>query len=411
MSRRVVVPLLAWLAVALVAWVPVGYAGLGDALKKKIGDKATKKADGAIDKAVDGADKAAPEKPEAATGDSAKTESSPAASGPKASGGGGMVSAVSTKFDYVPGDRVILVDDFTQDELGEFPARWRLAEGTFEVAEMEGERWLRCTSADGRVHMKLPGPALRAGAPTALPEFWTLEFDFYGQEPMEGALTVRALGKDEGETWYAMFPHGKNLFFRSGDISAGTELEGRSIEGRHHVMFMARGTAIKAYIDEQRLANVPEISTAYGAPNDLQIRLWASSHPMITNVRFAEGCRPAKDMLAEGKLVTYGIRFETGSDVVLPDSAPILRQIAAYLAANASVRLRITGHTDNVGSTASNLDLSKRRAASVAKVLAAQFGVAAARFETDGKGDTQSVASNAKPEGRAMNRRVEFAKL
>src|SRR5262249_52766882 len=154
-----------------------------------------------------------------------------------------------------------------------------------------------------------------------------------------------------------------------------TALEGRPAQGRHHVMFMARGTAIKAYIDQQRLANVPEITSAYGAPADLQFRLWASTHPMITNVRFAEGCRPAKDVLAEGKLVTYGIHFETGSDVVLPDSAPVLRQIAAYLGANAAVRLRITGHTDNVGSPSSNLDLSKRRAASVAKVLATQFGV------------------------------------
>jgi outer membrane protein OmpA-like peptidoglycan-associated protein len=89
----------------------------------------------------------------------------------------------------------------------------------------------------------------------------------------------------------------------------------------------------------------------------------------------------------------------------------VLRQIVSYLEANPTVKLKITGHTDNVGSAASNLDLSKRRAASVAKVLSDQFGIAADRFASDGKGDTQSVASNAKPEGRAMNRRVEFAKL
>jgi flagellar motor protein MotB len=44
-------------------------------------------------------------------------------------------------------------------------------------------------------------------------------------------------------------------------------------------------------------------------------------------------------------------------------------------------------------------------------VLSSQFGIAADRFQSDGKGDTQPVSSNAKPEGRAMNRRVEFAKL
>ena len=116
-------------------------------------------------------------------------------------------------------------------------------------------------------------------------------------------------------------------------------------------------------------------------------------------------------MLAAGKLVTYGIRFGTGSDVVLPESAPVLRQVAAYMESNPAVKLKVTGHTDNVGTPASNLDLSKRRAAAVARVLAEQLGVAADRLTTDGRGDTQALASNAGPEGRAMNRRVEFAKL
>jgi outer membrane protein OmpA-like peptidoglycan-associated protein len=165
-------------------------------------------------------------------------------------------------------------------------------------------------------------------------------------------------------------------------------------------------------MDRERLASVPDV-TGPGVPVEFEFRLWApgmSVKPMITNVRFAEGCRPAKDMLAEGKLVTYGIHFESGSDVVLPESAPVLRQIAAYLESKPDVRLTITGHTDNVGKAAANLDLSKRRAASVANVLSGQFRIAADRFRTDGKGDTEPKSSNAKPEGRAMNRRVEFAK-
>jgi len=391
------------LASLTLAIAPASHAGFGDSIKK-LGDKTKKSADKAAaeaEKAMGGS-KAEPAKADSAkagAGAGAAAAGGGAAAG--AGGDGGKVSTVSTKFDYVPGDSVILIDDFKQDELGEFPARWRLTEGTFEVAEMEGERWLRCVSADGRVRMKLPGM-------TVLPEFWTLEFDFYAKAPMGQALTVAAYDKKSDYMWSAMFPNGQSMDFRSGTIFSSTALEGGQVEGRHHVMFMARGTAIKAYLDRQRMANVPEIP---GAPTELEWRLWAPTHPMITNVRFAAGCRPARDMLAAGKLVTYGIRFETGSDVVMPESAPVLRQVASYMEANAAVRLRITGHTDNVGAAPSNLDLSKRRAAAVAKVLAEQFGVAANRFETDGKGDTQAVASNAKPEGRAMNRRVEFAKL
>jgi outer membrane protein OmpA-like peptidoglycan-associated protein len=172
-------------------------------------------------------------------------------------------------------------------------------------------------------------------------------------------------------------------------------------------MFMARGPALKVYIDRDRLASVPDV-TEKGSAVEIDIRLWSTNKPMITNVRLAEGCRPAKDALDEGKLVTYGIHFATGSDVVLPESAPILRQVAAWMEKHPEAKLKVTGHTDNVGSAASNLDLSKRRASSVAKALAEQFAVAAARFATDGKGDTKAIASNAKPEGRAMNRRVEF---
>ncbi len=313
------------------------------------------------------------------------------------------MSAVSTKFDFVPGDRVIFADDFTQDELGEFPARWGMKIGTFEVVEMGGERWLRNMSDDGTVYMKLPaGP---------LPENWTLEFDFFGEEPLHWAMQVEGLNANGNTTWNIGYPEGQNLVFRSGDLYSTTTLEGGSVAGRHHVMLLGRGPALKVYMDRQRLANVPDVTMAAGPTVQFDIRLWAQTHPMITNVRFAEGPKPAKDLLATGKFVTHGIRFATGSDVVQPESAPILRQVAAWLEANPAARLSITGHTDNVGKADANLDLSKRRAAAVAKVLSGEFAIAADRLTTDGKGDTSAMADNTTAEGRAMNRRVEFAKL
>jgi len=397
-GRRIAPILLTALVLAVLASAPAGHAGIGDALKKKVGDKATKKAEEAVDKATE---KPSTEKAEPASGG---TESAKPAGDSGAPGvSGDKVSAISTKFDFIPGDSVMFADDFTQDDLGEFPARWKLSTGTFEVAEMEGQRWLRCLSQDGVIRMKMPAMA-------TLPEFWTLEFDFFGVEPLGSGIFVRGIDASDEYAWEASYFNGDQVSFRSGSIFSSTPIEG-TVPGRHHLMFMARGTAIKAYLDRQRMVNVPDVSEATGMPNVIEFRMFSTTKPMITNVRFAQGCRPAKDMLATGKLVTYGILFASGSDVVLPESAPILRQIASYLEANPTTRLKITGHTDNVGSSASNLDLSKRRAASVAKVLAEQFAIAANRFATDGKGDTQALASNAKTEGRAMNRRVEFAKL
>jgi len=376
------------LAATLCFAASVVHAGPFDKIKKKVESKVEEKT-GKAAEAKEGGEESGEAKP--------SSSSSTAGSGDK-------VSAVSTKFDYVPGDNVMFFDDFTQDELVEFPARWRLSNGTFEVAEMEGERWLRCASDDGHVRMKVP---------PSLPEFWTLEFDAYGLDS-GSYLQVYGLKSGGSTVWETMYPHsGKNMMFRCGEVFSTTALQGTPVVGRHHVAFMVRGTALKIYMDRERLASVPDI-TAPGIPTEIDFRLWAPNmkvRPMITNVRFAEGCKPPKDMLAEGKLVTYGIRFETGSDVVQAESAPVLRQISAYLDANPATKLQIVGHTDNVGSAASNLDLSQRRAASVARVLSSDFKIAADRFKTDGKGDSQSVSSNAKPEGRAMNRRVEFIKL
>jgi outer membrane protein OmpA-like peptidoglycan-associated protein len=393
------------LALTLCLAATAAQAGPFDKLKKTV-----KKAAGEADKAKESAGEAKG----AATktgrdGEGESAQATPATGGETKSGSANgsdeKVSSVSTKFDFVPGDSVMFFDDFTQDELGEFPARWRLVQGTYEVAEFEGGRWLRCVSDDSRIRMKVPNLV-------ELPEFWTLEFDIYCEEPMDQAFTVSALNAAESRVWETVYPSGRAFVFRTGDIFSSTPYEGADIGGRHHVMILARGTAVKVYIDRQRVASVPEYyADAQGKPAMIEFRLWATTKPMMTNVRLAEGCRPPKDMLAAGKLVTYGIRFETGSDVVQPESAPVLRQVAAYLESKPDVKLRITGHTDNVGSAEANLDLSKRRAASVAKVLASEFKIAAERLETDGKGDTKPLSSNAKPEGRAMNRRVEFAKV
>lgn len=403
MRRELKLGLQVFLGLALVGLaVPAG-AGPFDKVKKSV-DKAADDTKKATEDAKKSTESSGDAKGKSSGAESGGASSESAAKPGASSSDGGKVSSVSTKFDFVPGDSVMFYDDFTQDELGEFPARWKLVQGTFEVSEFEGERWLRCVSADSHIQMKVPNLK-------ELPEFWTLEFDVYCEEPMDQAYTFGAHNAADSRIWEAVYASGGALVFRTGEIYSSTPYEGGTVGGRHHVMVMARGTAVKVYVDRQRMASVPEYTNDNGKPALIDFRLWAQKKPMITKVRLAEGCRPPKDMLAEGKLVTYGIFFATGSDVVQPESAPVLRQIAAYMDASSAVRLQIVGHTDNVGSAESNLDLSKRRAASVAKVLASEFKIAADRFQTDGKGDTKPVSSNAKPEGRAMNRRVEFSKI
>lgn len=99
--------------------------------------------------------------------------------------------------------------------------------------------------------------------------------------------------------------------------------------------------------------------------------------------------------------------FAVDSATLRPDLQRDLRSIAANLVNYPRSDVIVVGHTDNTGSAAHNQALSERRAASVAQVLRSE-GVAANRIQTIGRGLTQPVASNATPEGRRQNRRVEI---
>jgi OmpA-OmpF porin, OOP family len=108
-----------------------------------------------------------------------------------------------------------------------------------------------------------------------------------------------------------------------------------------------------------------------------------------------------------GKVALYGVYFDTDKDVVKSESQPTLEEIAKLLKGEPPLRLHVVGHTDNQGKAEYNLDLSRRRAASVVRELA-KMGIAANRLDSFGCGLYSPVASNGTEEGRAKNRRVEL---
>jgi outer membrane protein OmpA-like peptidoglycan-associated protein len=116
-------------------------------------------------------------------------------------------------------------------------------------------------------------------------------------------------------------------------------------------------------------------------------------------------------LLNDGKIVSYGIHFDVNSDKLKPESYSTLKEIADVLKENSALRIKIVGHTDSDGDDALNLDLSKRRSASVKNELVNKFGIDAGRLETDGKGESTPIAANDSAVNKARNRRVEFIKL
>jgi outer membrane protein OmpA-like peptidoglycan-associated protein len=166
------------------------------------------------------------------------------------------------------------------------------------------------------------------------------------------------------------------------------------------------------YVNETKVFDVPKGMPEGVKYNILRFEMGGEASPLISNFRVAAGLPDMRNkLLTEGKLVTYGIYFDSNSDKIKPESFGTLKGIAAVLTENPDVKVRIFGHTDSDGNDAANLDLSKRRAASVKIELSKNFAIDASRMETDGKGESEPVAPNDNLTSKALNRRVEFIKL
>jgi outer membrane protein OmpA-like peptidoglycan-associated protein len=117
-----------------------------------------------------------------------------------------------------------------------------------------------------------------------------------------------------------------------------------------------------------------------------------------------------KQLTQEKRAVTYGIYFDFNKDTLKAESEPVLKEIAQAMNDNPDWKLTVEGHTDNIGVDPYNLDLSKRRAASVKQALVSQYSIAPDRLLTGGFGASRPIETNDTLEGRARNRRVELVR-
>ena len=326
--------------------------------------------------------------------------------------------AVYSKFDFVPGSKIIFYDDFNQENAGDFPAHW-FSNGSGEVVTLNNfaGKWLNMTAAG----CYYPEQDLLTS------ENFTVEFDmvlnvpegdsydvgFYivsgnVKEPNEGGAIPGVAGVKSEITNRGIDLSG----YADGSytISSSSEFVIPLGEKVHYSYWMQK-QRIRIYVNEKKVLDSPRILPDGYKYNILRFEL-GDTKPLITNFRVAAGLPDTRNkLITEGKLVTYGIYFDVNKDIVKPESYGTLKEIATALNENPRVRVKISGYTDSDGDAAKNMDLSKRRAESVKSELAKTFGVDGARFETDGKGASQPVAPNDSPANKALNRRVEFVKL
>jgi outer membrane protein OmpA-like peptidoglycan-associated protein len=105
-------------------------------------------------------------------------------------------------------------------------------------------------------------------------------------------------------------------------------------------------------------------------------------------------------------LVLENLLFDTGKSRIRPESYAMLDELVDYLKRKEKIKIRLEGHTDNVGSEESNLRLSEQRAEAVKNYLI-EKGISGDRLKAKGFGAVKPIAENSSPEGRAKNRRTE----
>lgn len=313
-------------------------------------------------------------------------------------------------YDFVPGDQVLIYEDFTRDDVGDFPRRFDLITGNWEVVDWQGGRFLRAT-ASGLIAIPLP---------ETLPDRFTIEFS------VNLGSSGQYVGITTGRAWY-----GRQNTYRGSAIHVmnnrvglrpvggqGPEAQA-SMTGRRlldevlPIRVMADQEHMRVYVEERRVANVPNavfprtdtlFITAHGA---------REREPLLVGpIRIAAGGRDLYDRLAkDGRVATQGILFATNSDRIRPESTPTLAEIGKMLKDHPDLRIGIEGHTDSDGEEAYNQELSERRAAAVKAFLVETHGISGDRLQTAGFGESRPVADNATPEGKQQNRRVELVRL
>ena len=313
-------------------------------------------------------------------------------------------------YDFVPGERVIYYADFTDDQVGNFPERLQFVEGNMEVAELGGRRVLRATSQS-----KLTIPL-----PEALPQRFTIEIDVINRPSLDGTdFHLRgSVGRVDDATTsiIAWGSDGVQMLGGGGGEVRLANNEANRIRYRGkpaQLRILGDGKYIKVYLDEKRLANVTNAN--FARTNVLHLVVDArgdDNAAFIGRIRVAESRKSLyDDLAANGHVATQGLLFDTGSDRLRPESTPTLKVIAAMLEQHPELKLRIEGHTDNVGAKDANRSLSDKRAAAVRQVLIADYHVDGGRLNSKGFGDTKPAGPNTTAEGRSNNRRVELVKM
>lgn len=344
------------------------------------------------------------------------------------------------KFDFIPGEKVIAEENFSQDAVGDFPAKWN-TNGTGEIVTIDGQqgKWLKFG----------PESIIYPEFVTNLPENFTVEFNvactqpfsYYSTSfnfifaplanPAKNYINWKRFGNNrnngveiaihpEAAGGNAMGQKFITTYDENGEdiIRNQTDFPDFNHENKNvvKVSIWRQKQRLRVYINETKIWDIPKAFSATAKYNFMGFRADGyhveDNAYFLSNIRVAVGAPDTRHKFLEiGKYSTTGIKFDVNSDKIKGESYGTLKDFAAVMTENPDVRVKIVGHTDSDGDEASNMTLSKKRADAVKAALNKEFGIDNSRMETEGKGESQPADNNTTAEGKANNRRVEFIKM
>lgn len=320
------------------------------------------------------------------------------------------------KYDFVPGTEIIFEDDFSSEKNGEFPSRWDVTNGMIEIAELGSERvvWFKKTNSNGPDAIL---PYLKNKAEDYLPNEFTIEMDVYFHAENQLNSEYYIFLYDKKNQMKIMSPskpirveYNRVHYNFIGDTYPG-QISRNNKEGWRHVAISFNKRALKGYLDDTRLLNIPNCEFN---PTGVMIsahNVNGRGKPFIKNVRIAKGAVPLYDkFLTDGKFVTTGIKFDVAKASIKPESMGTINYVVKMMTDHPELNFSVEGHTDSDGESASNQKLSEARAKAVTDTMISA-GISADRLSSKGYGETKPMTSNDTPEGKAQNRRVEFVKF
>lgn len=235
---------------------------------------------------------------------------------------------------------------------------------------------------------------------------------------VEGRITRIVYQVPKGVSALEVF---RNFETRAGDsnfeivFSGGPdEIKDYTFKYKHPVEILREaeiGNGIHYFLARKDIAGVTNhlavLVAPHGGGQGLRVGLIAAeAKPMA--LQMVDAKQMALSLTETGKVALYGIYFDHDSAVIKPESKPTLDEIAQLMNGQPDLKIIVVGHTDYVGGHGYNMDLSKRRARAVMDALVEDYGINAARLNSDGVGYLAPAATNVSEAGRALNRRVEL---